>query len=154
MAEGMNKVILIGNLGRDPELNFTKTNQAVLKLSLATNESYMNKAGERQEKTEWHRVVVWGKRAEALSKILQKGKQLCIEGRIQTREYQDKDGNRRWSTEIVATDIILLGGGGGRGGRAEGGSEPPPPSDDDLKGGGGGGAAPGGFDGSDDDIPF
>ena len=153
MADGMNKAILIGNLGRDPELSFTKSNQAVLKLSLATNESFQNKAGERQERTEWHRVVVWGKRAEALSKFLTKGTQLGVEGRIQTREYQDKEGHRRWSTEIVATEIYLLGGrGGGRGGA--GGSEPPPPTDDDMSGGGGGGGAAGGFEGGDDDIPF
>jgi single-strand DNA-binding protein len=115
MAEGLNKVLLIGNLGADPELSYTQTSQAILKLRLATNESFQNKAGERQERTEWHRVVVWGKRAEALGKILTKGKQLYIEGRLQTRSWDDKDGQKRYMTEVVATDIILLGGGAGRG---------------------------------------
>lgn len=110
MADGMNKAILIGNLGKDPELTFTKSQQAVLKLRLATNESWKDKEGNRQERTEWHQIVVWGKRAEGLSKILAKGAQLGIEGRISTREYQDKDGNKRWTTEIVATEVYLLGG--------------------------------------------
>lgn len=153
MADGMNKAILIGNLGRDPELSFTKSNQAILKLNLATNDSYVNKAGERQERTEWHRVVVWGKRAEGLAKILSKGSQLGIEGRIQTREYQDKDGNRRWTTEIVANEVYLLGGRG-RGAGAAG--EPPAPSEEEFPGGGsgGGGTGGGGFEGGEDDIPF
>jgi single-strand DNA-binding protein len=115
MAEGLNKVLLIGNLGADPELSYTQSSQAVLKLRLATNESFMNKAGERQERTEWHRVVVWGKRAEALSKFLVKGRQLYIEGRLQTRSWEDKDGQKRYATDIVATEIILLGGGAGAG---------------------------------------
>jgi single-strand DNA-binding protein len=150
MANGMNKAILIGNLGRDPELSFTKSNQAVLKFSLATTESFQNKAGERQERTEWHRIIVWGKRGEALSKFLAKGSQICVEGRIQTREYQDKDNNRRWTTEIVANEIYLLGRG--RGGGAPG--EPSAPNEDDVGGGGGGAGPSGGFEGGDDDIPF
>ncbi|QQR90492.1 MAG: single-stranded DNA-binding protein [Myxococcales bacterium] len=117
MAEGMNKAILIGNLGADPELKFTQSSQAVLRLRLATNESYVNKSGERQSRTEWHTVVVWGKRAEALHKILVKGRPLCVEGRIQTRSWEDRDGNKRYNTDIVATNIILLGGSGGGGGR-------------------------------------
>ena len=155
MADGMNKAILIGNLGKDPELNFTKSNQAVLKLNLATNDSFLNKAGERQERTEWHRVVVWGKRAEGLSKILSKGSQIGVEGRIQTREYQDKDGHRRWTTEIVAIEVYLLGG---RGRGAGASTDSPAPSESDFGGGEGGGGTggggSGGFEGGEDDIPF
>jgi single-strand DNA-binding protein len=112
MAEGMNKAILIGNLGQDPELRYTQGGQAVLKLRLATTESYLNRDRERQQRTEWHTVVVWGKRGEALHKILSKGKTICVEGRIQTRKWEDKEGNKRYSTEIVAAQVILLGGRG------------------------------------------
>ena len=116
MAEGLNKVILIGNLGADPELKFTQGGQGVLRLRLATSESYMNKSGERQQRTEWHTVIVWGKRGEALNNILSKGRSIGVEGRIQYRQWDDKEGNKRNSTEINATNIILLGGrrdGGG-----------------------------------------
>ena len=109
MAEGLNKVLLIGNLGADPELSYTQSSQAVLKLRLATNESFMNKTGERQERTEWHRVVVWGKRAEALSKFLVKGRQLYIEGRLQTRRWDDKEGVKHTSVEVVANEMMMLG---------------------------------------------
>ena len=134
MAEGLNKVMLIGNLGADPELSYTQSSQAVLKLRLATNESYVNKAGERQERTEWHRVVVWGKRAEALSKFLSKGRQLYIEGRLQTRSWEDKDGQKRFATDIVATEIVLLGGGAGagRGAPAAGGGRDRPSGDEPM----------------------
>ena len=161
MAEGLNKVILIGNLGADPELKYTQGNQAVLRIRLATTESYMNKAGERQQRTEWHTVILWGRRAEALSKILSKGRSICVEGRIQYRQWDDREGNKRYSTEINATNILLIGGGGGRrdgggdygggdygGGGGGGGGD---------YGGGGGGAGGGGFptdDFGDDDIPF
>lgn len=165
MAEGMNKAILIGNLGADPELRFTQGGQAVLKLRLATTESYVDRNKERQQRTEWHSVVVWGNRAEALNKILSKGRTICVEGRIQTRSWDDKDGNKRYSTEINATNVILVGSGGGGGRRGEGGGGG---GEDDFGGGGGGdfggggGAGGGGGDfggggggfGSDDDIPF
>ena len=131
MAEGLNKVLLIGNLGADPELSYTQSSQAVLKLRLATNESFVNKAGERQERTEWHRVVVWGKRAEALSKFLSKGRQLYIEGRLQTRSWEDKDGQKRYATDIVATEIVLLGGGAGAGRAAPAGGGRDRPSHDE-----------------------
>lgn len=109
MAEGLNRVILIGNLGADPELKFTQSGQAVLRLRLATSESFLNKAGERQQRTEWHTVIVWGKRGEALNNILSKGRSICVEGRIQYRQWEDKDNNKRTSTEIVATNIVLVG---------------------------------------------
>ena len=155
MAEGLNKVMLIGNLGRDPELRYTQGGQPILNMRLATNESYQNRDGERQEKTEWHGVIVWGKRGEALSKILSKGSQLCIEGRLQTRSWEDKQGQKRYMTEVVATNVILLGarGGGGGGGGSQSYDESPPPSDDMPMGGGdGGGGSSGNSD--DDDIPF
>jgi single-strand DNA-binding protein len=157
MAEGLNKAILVGNLGMDPELKFTQGGQAVLRIRLATTESFVNKGGERQERTDWHTVVVWGKRAEALNKILSKGRSIWVEGRIQTRSWEDKDGGKRYATEINANNIGLVGSGGGRGG-AGGGYE----SGGGGAGGSGGGG--GGFDsgpefesggsGGDDDIPF
>jgi len=143
MAEGLNKVILIGNLGMDPELRFTQGGQAVLRMRLATTENYVNKARERQERTEWHTVIVWGNRAEALNKILSKGRELCIEGRLQTRQWEDRDGNKRSTTEVVATNIVLLRGGGGRGGGGGGGGG-------EHGGGGGGGRGGGGGGGGDD----
>jgi single-strand DNA-binding protein len=162
MAEGLNKAILIGNLGADPELRFTQGGQAVLKLRLATTESYVDRNKERQQRTEWHSVVVWGNRAEALNKILSKGRTICVEGRIQTRAWDDKDGNKRYTTEINATNIVLVSSGGGGARRTEGGGGGG--GEDDFGGGGGGGGGGdfgggggdvggGGF-GSDDDIPF
>ena len=139
MAEGLNRVILIGNLGADPELKYTQNGQAVLRLRLATTESYVNRSGERQQRTDWHTVIVWGKRGEALNNFLAKGRPICAEGRIQYRQWEDKDGNKRSSTEIVATNIVLLGG------RRDSGA----PSDF-----GGGSVAPASDDFGDDDIPF
>jgi single-strand DNA-binding protein len=144
---GVNKVILIGNLGVDPEVKFISNGTAVCNFSLATNEKWKGKDGEMQEKTEWHRIVVWGKTAEACGKYLSKGRQVYIEGRLQTRHYDDKDGNKRYVTEIVAEDVQFLGGGDKEGGGSRGGgdrdrdrgrNESPPPS----------GGSP------DDDIPF
>jgi single-strand DNA-binding protein len=114
MAEGLNRVMLLGNLGADPELRVTPGGQAVLKLRLATNENYLDRNNVRQERTEWHRVTVWGRRAEALGKILQKGDLLCVEGRLQTSSYE-KNGEKRYSTEVVANNIVLPGSGRGRG---------------------------------------
>lgn len=179
MAEGLNRVMLLGNLGADPELRFGQSaEQAVLKLRLATTESYFDKrTNERKERTDWHNVVVFGKRGEALQKILSKGSTIFVEGRIQTGSYE-KDGQKHYRTDIVANNIILAGGrgggarddaggprggGGGGGFRNErpsferggggggGGGRPAPPADDfgdDFGGGGGGGG------GTDDDIPF
>jgi single-strand DNA-binding protein len=114
----VNKVILVGNLGRDAELRYTPAGAAVATLSLATTEVWNDKGGQRQEKTEWHRVVLWGKQAETLNEYLMKGKQIYVEGRLQTREWNDKDGNKRYTTEIRGDRVVLLGGGGG-GGRRE-----------------------------------
>jgi single-strand DNA-binding protein len=174
MAEGLNRVMLLGNLGADPELRVTPGGQAVLKLRLATNESYVDRNNVRQERTEWHRITVWGRRAEALGKILQKGDSLFVEGRLQTSSYE-KNGEKRYSTEVVANNIVLPGRGRGEGapreGRGEGGGggrfgrEPSTqpgheaPFDDyadagPAAGGGGGGGGGSGSSGADDDIPF
>jgi single-strand DNA-binding protein len=159
----VNKVILVGRLGRDPETRFTGGGQAVANFSVATDETYKDKNGERQKRTEWHKIVVWGKQAEIAQQYLKKGSLIFIEGRIQSREWQDKEGQKRTSFEIVATNFRMLGGrgdggGGGasRGGGASGGGH------EDLEGGGGGddfggGHSSGGGGGpeiSDEDIPF
>jgi single-strand DNA-binding protein len=120
MAEGLNRVMLLGNLGADPELRMTGGGQAVLKLRLATSETYLDKNRARQERTEWHNVVIWGKRAEALSKIITKGSRIFVEGGLRTSSYDDRDGNKRYRTEVVASNILLQGGQGGRGGGAAG----------------------------------
>ncbi|MCG8555744.1 MAG: single-stranded DNA-binding protein [Proteobacteria bacterium] len=125
MTEGLNKAILVGNLGADPELRYTQSGQALLRLRLATSESFLNRSNERQQRTEWHTVVVWGKRAEALNKILSKGRTVCVEGRIQTRGWEDKDGNKRSSTEIVAQNVVFAGSRGSSEGFAERPSSPP-----------------------------
>ncbi|MBL9017434.1 MAG: single-stranded DNA-binding protein [Myxococcales bacterium] len=152
MAGGVNKVILIGNLGADPDMRYTPSGQGVCELRIATSESWNDKNGQRQERTEWHRVVVWGKRAEVCSKYLSKGRQVYIEGRIQTRSYDDKEGQKRYITEVIAQEVVFIGGGGGRGeGKRDDG--PPPPSDADFGSFGGGGGG-GGGGGPDDDIPF
>ena len=115
----VNKVILVGNLGRDAELRYTPGGAAVATLNMATTEVWNDKQGQRQEKTEWHRVILWGKQAESLQEYLTKGKQIYVEGRLQTRQWDDKDGNKRYTTEVKADRITLLGGGGG-GGRSGG----------------------------------
>jgi single-strand DNA-binding protein len=110
MADGLNKAMLLGNLGADPELRFTQGGTAVLNMRLATTESYLDRDKQRQERTEWHNVTVWGKRGEALAKILSKGSRVFVEGGIRTSSYEDRDGNKRYKTEIVASNIILSGG--------------------------------------------
>jgi single-strand DNA-binding protein len=149
---------LLGNLGADPELRMTNGGQAVLKMRLATSETYLDRDRVRQERTEWHNVVVWGRRAEALSKFLTKGSRLFVEGGLRTSSYQDRDGNKRYRTEVVANNIILAGGGGGRG-PARGGDDygGPPDSGSSSSGRSEGGGAYGddyGGGGDDDDIPF
>ncbi|MGY6589077.1 MAG: single-stranded DNA-binding protein [Wenzhouxiangella sp.] len=114
MARGINKVILIGNLGADPETRHTAGGSAVTNLSLATTEAWRDRqTGENQEKTEWHRVVMFSKLAEIAGEYLRKGSKVYIEGRLQTRKWQDRDGNDRWTTEIVANDMQMLDGRGG-----------------------------------------
>ena len=140
---GVNKAILIGNLGRDPELRYTQSGSAVANFTLATSENWNNKKGEREERTEWHRIVAWGRTAELCAQYLAKGRTVYIEGRIQTREWEDKEGQKRRTTEIVANTVQFLGGrgqgaggGGGGGGRdlppPSSPSEPPPGGDDDI----------------------
>jgi len=111
----LNKAMIIGNLGADPEVRYTQSGTAVGNLRIATNEKWTDKSGQRQERTEWHRVVVFGKTAENCSKYLKKGRQVYVEGRIQTNEWQDKEGNKRYTTEIVATNVTFLSGSGGGG---------------------------------------
>src|SRR3954469_912710 len=142
MAEGLNRVMLLGNLGADPELRFTQGGQAVLNMRLATTESYLDKNKVRQERTDWHSVVVWGKRGEALAKILAKGSSIFIEGSLRTSSYDDRDGNKRYKTEVVANNVLLPGGRGGRGGG--GGDEDPGFGGGGPSGGGGGGRGGGG----------
>lgn len=121
----VNKVILVGNLGKDPELRYTPSGAAVATFSLATSERFKDKSGEMQEKTEWHNIVAWRQLAEICGKYLHKGKQVYIEGRIQTRSYDDKDGNKRYITEIVADQMQMLGRvGEDNGGHARTSSEP------------------------------
>lgn len=105
----VNKVILVGNLGRDPELRYTQGGAAVANFSLATNERWRDNDGEQQERTEWHRITVWGKTAENCAQYLQKGSSVYIEGRLETREWEDKDGNKRWTTNIIARTVQFLG---------------------------------------------
>ena len=136
-GRGVNKVILIGHLGADPEVRYTANGTAVAKFNLATTESYNDKDGNRQEQTEWHRVVVWRKLAEICGQYLAKGKQVYIEGRLRTSSYE-KDGVKRYTTEIEAREMLMLGGQGNRSGRDFEPGFPPPP----------GGAA------DEDDIPF
>lgn len=160
MADGLNRVMLLGNLGADPELRMTPSGQAVLKLRLATSESYLDRNKVRQERTEWHSVVVWGKRAEALNKILSKGSRIFIEGGLRTSSYDDKEGHKRYRTEVVATEVILAGGarGGGGGGGAQrgGGSDDygAPGEGGGSPAGGGGGYGDADYGGGEDDIPF
>lgn len=168
---GVNKVILIGNLGRDPELRYTQGGSPVCRLNLATTRRYQNRqTNEMVEETEWHRVTVWGKSAEHCNNYLSKGRQVYIEGRLRTSSYEDKDGVKKYSTEVIADTVQFLGGrGGGEGGGGEsegggsfersggsgsgagGGSF----GGNDSYGGGGQGSGGGGFSGpEDDDIPF
>jgi single-strand DNA-binding protein len=141
---GINKVILIGRLGQDPEMRYTQDGTAVANFSIATSDEWKDKeTGEKRERTEWHRIVAWRKLGELCGEYLSKGRQVYIEGKLQTREWQDRDGNRRFTTEIVASEVQFLGGresGGSRGG-SEG---PPPPTE----------PPPFGGPANDDDIPF
>jgi single-strand DNA-binding protein len=115
----VNKVILVGNLGRDAELRYTPGGAAVSTLNLATTEVFKDREGQKKEDTQWHRVILWGKTAETLQDYLTKGKQIYVEGKLQTRKWKDKDGNDKYTTEVRGDRVVLLSGGGG-GGRSEG----------------------------------
>ncbi len=141
MASGVNKVILVGHLGADPELRYTPSGAAVCEMRLATNESWTDRQGQRQERTEWHRIVVWSKLAENCSKYLNKGRQVYVEGRLRTRSWDDKDGNKRYTTEVIANDVQFLSGGREGGGRGQ--MDGPPPAEPDYGYGGGGGGGGG-----------
>ena len=159
MARGINKVILIGNLGADPEVRFTPSGTAVANLNLATSDTWTDKqSGQRQERTEWHRVVLFNKTAEIAQQYLKKGSKVYVEGRLQTRKWQDQNGQDKYSTEIVANDMQMLDspGGGQQGGQGQGAPRQPqqPPQQGGQYGapqpqGGGGGGDP-----WDDQIPF
>ena len=156
MARGVNKVILVGNLGKDPETRYMPSGSAVTNLTLATSESWKDKqTGENQERTEWHKVAMFCKLAEIAAEYLRKGSQVYIEGKLRTRKWQDKEGKDRWTTEIVADEMNMLGG---KGGGASAGASAPGSAAASGSGSGSGraavndsGAPPGDFD---DDIPF
>lgn len=145
MSDGMNRVFLFGNLGADPEFRVTQSGQPVLKLRLATSESYLDRNKVRQERTEWHSVTIWGKRGEALNRILSKGSKVFIEGAIRTSSYDDKEGQKRYRTEVVASNLILAGGNS----RRSSSSSEQNPDDYDRDQRGFAGDDPG-----EDDIPF
>jgi single-strand DNA-binding protein len=119
MAYGLNKVMLIGHLGSDPELRYTEGNVPVVSFNVATNESYKDQNGNMVDRTEWHRIVAWRKLAELFGEYLKKGSKVYLEGKLQTRSWDDKDGNKRYTTEIRGDRIVLLGGGGGGGARQQ-----------------------------------
>ncbi len=140
MAGSVNKVIVLGNLGANPELKYLPSGQAVCEMRIATSETYKDRNEQPQERTEWHRVIVWGKTAENCSKFLQKGRQVYVEGRLQTRSWDDKEGKKQYMTEVVANQVVFIGGGGARGG----GEDAPRSS---QSGGYGGGESSGGYGG-------
>ena len=142
----VNKAIVLGNLGQDPDVRSTSSGQMVANFSLATNRSWTDRNGQRQEQTEWHKIVAWAKLAEIIEQYLKKGDQVYIEGRLQTRSWEDKSGEKRYTTEIVAQEMVMLGSGGGARGGFGGG-----PSNNDSAGPSGGGS---GVVEEDDDLPF
>lgn len=149
----VNKVILIGNLGADPEIRYTQSGTAVATLSLATGRKWKDRDGNLQEETEWHRVIVWAQSAEYCNNYLSKGSKIYVEGRLQTRKWQDQNGNDRWTTEIIAQTVQNLTPRGDGGGRQE---EPPLPEEPGFEPGigGGMGGGLGGGRGTGDDVPF
>lgn len=156
----VNKVILVGRLGQNPEVRYTPSGSAVANFSVATNEAWTDKSGQKQERTEWHRIVVWGKLAELCSKYLEKGRQCYVEGRLQTRSWQDKDGQTKYSTEVQAQTVQFLGGQAGAGaGNANydrGGANAGPSNNFSNDAGAGFAMAPAPTEPSftEDDIPF
>jgi single-strand DNA-binding protein len=158
MARGVNKVILVGNLGKDPETRYMPNGKAVTNFSIATSESWTDKqSGDKQERTEWHNIVMFEKLAEIAAEYLRKGSQVYVEGSLRTRKWQDKEGKDRYTTEIVARDMQMLGGRGGAaggmggGGGMSGGESRSRPAAVEERGAPSGGGDEGGFD---DDIPF
>ncbi len=155
---GVNKVILVGNLGAHPEVRFTPSGQAVANFRIATSENWTDKTGQKQERTEWHRIVVWGKLGELCGEYLGKGRQCYVEGRLQTREWTDKENKKNYTTEVVANNVVFLGGrgeGAGAGARNGNGNGKPAARAEDF------GAPPPGMDepshapgAGEDDIPF
>jgi single-strand DNA-binding protein len=149
----VNKVILVGNLGRDAELRYTPGGAAVATLNLATTEVFKDREGQKKEDTQWHRVILWGKTAETLQDYLTKGKQIYVEGKLQTRKWKDKDGNDKYTTEVRGDRVVLLSGGGGgasRGERTESGGSRTAATDEFSHSEPGGGSV----ELTDDDIPF
>jgi single-strand DNA-binding protein len=135
MGGSVNKVILVGNLGADPEVRFTPGGQSVCNFRVATTETWKDKDGSKKERTEWTRIVVWGKLAELCGEYLRKGRQCFVEGRLQTREYEDKEGRKAYSTEVVASNVVFLGGRGGASEAPAGSTDPAPPGpvgEDDI----------------------
>jgi single-strand DNA-binding protein len=165
MMASVNKVIIIGNLGRDPETRYAPSGGAICNVSIATTRNWKDKnSGEKREETEWHRVVFYDRLAEIAGEYLKKGRSVYVEGRLQTRKWQDKDGQDRYTTEIIANEMQMLGSreGSGSGGDSEGGGYQRESSGGGGAGAGGGGraparkpaSAPADFDNMDDDIPF
>ena len=148
MSRGINKVIIVGNLGADPETRYMPSGSAVTNLSVATSEQWKDKqTGEQKERTEWHKVAMFNRLAEIAAEYLRKGSQVYIEGKLRTRKWQDRDGNDRWTTEIIADEMQMLGGRGG-------GGSAPMPSDSGPGGGSSGGPPQSPPDDFEDDIPF
>jgi len=163
MASGVNKAIIIGRLGNDPEVRYTSNGGAVANFNVATNESWTDKSGQKQEKTEWHRVVVWGKLAELCGQYLAKGRQAYVEGRLQTREWTDKEGQKRYTTEINAVTVQFLGGPGDRASAGNQDFSPQQQGSSEFSAPSSGGAPSSGFGGGfekgesnlgDDEVPF
>ncbi len=153
MARGVNKVILIGNLGNDPDIRYTASGAAVANISLATAESWRDKeSGEQQERTEWHRIVFFARLAEIVGEYLRKGSQIYVEGRLQTRKWQDKEGNDRYTTEIVANEMQMLGSRSGGSANYDSAPKPAPNNTPEPKPAPSPDASP--TDDFDDDIPF
>jgi single-strand DNA-binding protein len=136
----VNKAILIGNLGKDPEIRYTPSGQAVASFSIATTRKWKDKEGQSQEQTDWHNIVVWGRMAELAKEYLAKGRSVYIEGRIQNRSYDDKEGNKRYISEVVATTMQFLGGRSDHAGGQQASQAPPPEQPPDIT--------------DDDDLPF
>ena len=166
MARSLNKAMLIGNVGQDPEIRTIPSGARVAQFSVATNRRWNDKNGQQQEKTEWHRIVAWEKLVEVIERFVKKGDRIYVEGEIEYRQYQDKDGVTKYTTEIRAREVVLLGGrsdGGGGGDWDRGGSRPAASGARSGSGGGGGGGGKGGSDyddfqappfEEDDDLPF